>query len=476
MNRQALETARRGSIAAPQAPGTAKIVTGPYGTYFLAECSAYAYDDSVALERIFSGLDSPWTFDPAFFFDDKTTSTQAFCVYSVTTAEIVVVLRGSQEWTDWLRDVSLTKLTPYRGQAYTGTGFLDSWATVKQSVQAALDTIMSRFDPLASVDIHYTGHSLGGALATVATLDQVKVAGPGDLHLSTYGAPDVGNTALVDLVYQSGVAIAVFVDPSDPIETWANWYLESYGGYATLAKVFLPAGRGHSILNYIDLVDPYPLRLRRVFLDTPVTDLVVRTYTGSSLGGGTDDKISLAVATSVPSDRVVIPLVGSDKPDPFETGQADTFRIDLAPIRRLTIGDFLLCQMVKSDDSWITGDWDMQGLQIFINGIEIFSNTEINTTLTGANPTYTFIGVDAMSNTFVQNTNQCNIQPGTNSGEPALTVGALAGQTLKVTMSFDARASGSSPGFYYDLGYDKSLVKPVGRAQSGCSQMRSEER
>lgn len=75
------------------------------------------------------------------------------------------------------------------------TGFLASWAEVKSRVLAAVATAKAA-NPSHKVVV--TGHSLGGAIATLATVYLRKAGHAADLY--TYGSPRVGNSAFVKFV------------------------------------------------------------------------------------------------------------------------------------------------------------------------------------------------------------------------------------------------------------------------------------
>ncbi|KAF0712257.1 hypothetical protein AaE_012075 [Aphanomyces astaci] len=74
-------------------------------------------------------------------------------------------------------------------------GFLTAYASVREKCHAALHELLRRYtahgiDP-ESVQIYCTGHSLGGALATLASID-LKLSFNRDVILYNYGSPRVG--------------------------------------------------------------------------------------------------------------------------------------------------------------------------------------------------------------------------------------------------------------------------------------------
>ncbi|KIW13151.1 hypothetical protein PV08_08338 [Exophiala spinifera] len=82
---------------------------------------------------------------------------------------------------------------------YAHSGFLDSWNSAKSIVQGAVDGA-KQANP--SYSIVSTGHSLGGALATLAAAD-LRNSGH-NIALYTYGSPMVGNVALATFITGQG--------------------------------------------------------------------------------------------------------------------------------------------------------------------------------------------------------------------------------------------------------------------------------
>ena len=74
-------------------------------------------------------------------------------------------------------------------------GFFLAWGEISGDVQAALESVVALH---ASYAIVVTGHSLGGAGATIA--GAYLRNGGWNLDLYTYGSPRVGNLAFVNFV------------------------------------------------------------------------------------------------------------------------------------------------------------------------------------------------------------------------------------------------------------------------------------
>ncbi|KAK4935205.1 hypothetical protein LTR10_023705 [Elasticomyces elasticus] len=121
---------------------------------------------------------------------------QGFVALDHTNQLVVISFRGSVSIDNWTAnlDAVMTSWSICSGcDAYAG--FLDSWNSVKSLAQGAVDGAMSTYP---SYSIVSTGHSLGGALATLAAAD-LRNSGY-DIALYTYGSPMVGNLALATFI------------------------------------------------------------------------------------------------------------------------------------------------------------------------------------------------------------------------------------------------------------------------------------
>jgi len=115
-------------------------------------------------------------------------STQAFLAKNHVYA--VLAFRGTEpkKWEDVRADLRAYKSTVKEGKVHAG--FLDAYKEVDKEIERSLiDENQDRWP------LYITGHSLGGALATVATreLDAVKGIGDQIAACYTFGSPRVGN-------------------------------------------------------------------------------------------------------------------------------------------------------------------------------------------------------------------------------------------------------------------------------------------
>ena len=126
--------------------------------------------------------------------------TQGFVCKRITDGEspyLVLAFRGTEKRvSDWLTDVRCAPTVG--GKAKVHTGFLEAFAknkdaagrTVKQVVEELLDGQDAKDQDGNRLPLFITGHSLGGALALLAT----KLVAPNvDGACYTFGAPRIGN-------------------------------------------------------------------------------------------------------------------------------------------------------------------------------------------------------------------------------------------------------------------------------------------
>lgn len=129
-------------------------------------------------------------------FSDTNTDTQGFIARDDTREEIVVALRGSSSAEDFLTDVELvledfvvTGTSPPDGTT-AHTGFLNAW-------NAVVDTVLSEVTTQLSENPGYTivtsGHSLGGALSSLAAITLQQNFPSSTVRMYTYGQPRTGN-------------------------------------------------------------------------------------------------------------------------------------------------------------------------------------------------------------------------------------------------------------------------------------------
>lgn len=105
----------------------------------------------------------------------------------------ILAFRGSSTSIDWISDfIAQQKPCPLIENAgYTHKGFTDIYMTLRPAIFAQLQLIDS------DKPLFITGHSLGGALATLAALDIAHNSPYGPPIVYTFGAPRIGDPSFV---------------------------------------------------------------------------------------------------------------------------------------------------------------------------------------------------------------------------------------------------------------------------------------
>ena len=179
----------------------------------MAKMCAFAYEDKdeVFSEHItnskFATLKSLLLreqnlFDPTFG------DTEVYLVFNRDRGSLILIFRGSESSTDWIGNLGAIKTRIMANEkAKVHAGFLSAYRLVREKLIDCLEK--NFFIPNAPLknnlgaikEFHFTGHSLGGALATIAAYDFSKnIFREYDFKYVcyTFGSPRVGDQAFKD--------------------------------------------------------------------------------------------------------------------------------------------------------------------------------------------------------------------------------------------------------------------------------------
>ncbi len=149
-----------------------------------ARLAALAYEqDQAKVTAALSGELGLRTYTPV---DDRATETQSFVASN--DQFVVVAFRGTEEKiADWMTDAHCARVPFNVGQVHRG--FHRAFESVWESLRSEIDRQQTGRQTL-----WFTGHSLGGALATLAVARMRSEAPPKPVQrLYTFGSPRVGD-------------------------------------------------------------------------------------------------------------------------------------------------------------------------------------------------------------------------------------------------------------------------------------------
>lgn len=129
-------------------------------------------------------------------FSGSTSRLQGFAGYAAKNRLIVVSIRGSAEWRNFWIDAEDYRTASYARCAEDGCllhyGFLEAFIEVNETLASAARALKVH-DPHA--DLVVLGHSLGGAVASLAAMELHEAHGLSPSAVYTFGQPRVGNQA-----------------------------------------------------------------------------------------------------------------------------------------------------------------------------------------------------------------------------------------------------------------------------------------
>lgn len=152
----------------------------------------------------------------------------------------VLVFRGTENFRDWLSDFNVIRVrmtlpnVPAVKEPKVHYGFIRQYRTIDKDINGLVRK-MTMEDNLET--LHVTGHSLGGALASIACVALKKEFPNLKIHCYTFGSPRPGDASFSKCFEESVESSHRFLNNNDPVTatptTWrfthvpgAHWIYE----------------------------------------------------------------------------------------------------------------------------------------------------------------------------------------------------------------------------------------------------------
>jgi|GEM_PF-4381107 len=176
---------------------------------FLAHACHASYskkpEQSTAYKKI--DLGSPVT------FGDEDAEVGDFGFAATTGNTLVVALRGTDDFQDWIKNLDVDKVRAFGGRVHRG--FLSIVKNIYSEAEQAIDSL----DSPSLKKLKVTGHSLGGALATLlaAKLQAEKAfLHTKEISVVGFGGPRVGDIDFYNS-YELRDNLQLYINEADPV-------------------------------------------------------------------------------------------------------------------------------------------------------------------------------------------------------------------------------------------------------------------
>ncbi|XP_028793289.1 uncharacterized protein LOC114748995 isoform X1 [Neltuma alba] len=207
-------------------------------------------------------------FEKICFLDNTTTDTQVAIWRDSARKRLVVAFRGTEQakWKDLRTDLMLapTGLNPeriggdFKQEVQVHSGFLTAYDSVRTRIisliRLAIGYIDDHSEPPHKWHVYVTGHSLGGALATLLALElsSNQLVKKGAIYVTMYnfGSPRVGNRRFAEVYNEKVKDSWRVVNHRDIIPT-----VPRLMGYCHVAQpVYLAAGDFRSAMENLEIL------------------------------------------------------------------------------------------------------------------------------------------------------------------------------------------------------------------------------
>ncbi|XVF65001.1 hypothetical protein PTKIN_Ptkin09bG0211600 [Pterospermum kingtungense] len=206
-------------------------------------------------------------FEKICFLDNATTDTQVAIWRDSARRRLVIAFRGTEQarWKDLRTDLMLVPagLNPeriggdFKQEVQVHSGFLSAYDSVRiriiSLIKASIGYMDEITEPLHRWQVYVTGHSLGGALATLLALElsssQLAKRGAISVTMYNFGSPRVGNRRFAEVYNEKVKDSWRIVNHRDIIPT-----IPRLMGYCHVAQpVYLAAGGLRDALENMEL-------------------------------------------------------------------------------------------------------------------------------------------------------------------------------------------------------------------------------
>ncbi|CAN4120592.1 unnamed protein product [Withania somnifera] len=208
-------------------------------------------------------------FDKLCFLDNESTDTEAMLWRDSARKRLVVAFRGTEQtkWKDLVTDLMLVPagLNPeriggdFKQELQVHSGFLSAYDSVRirliSLIKKAIGYRDDDLDPPNKWHVYVTGHSLGGALATLLALElsssQLAKRGAISVTMYNFGSPRVGNKRFAEVYNEKVKDSWRIVNHRDIIPT-----VPRLMGYCHVAQpVYLAAGDPKNTMDNVELLE-----------------------------------------------------------------------------------------------------------------------------------------------------------------------------------------------------------------------------
>jgi len=198
------------------------------------------------------------------FIENKDTDTQAFVISSGK--DIIICGQGTTSFKDWTIDFQISRTNlDFLPHGRVHKGFAKAYSSVREQIKEEVGKLMLS----ATYErIICTGHSLFGAIATIAAVDFAILYDNVPVHCVSFGSPRVGNSRFVkmfDKVVEKSFRCVCKNDPVSRVPLCIRFEHvpgKITYGHLTFKDMFLCCGvKNHSMNEYCEAAKPLNMRL-----------------------------------------------------------------------------------------------------------------------------------------------------------------------------------------------------------------------